>query len=268
MTAARRSHEDESSHPSQIGAPGRSAGGADRADPVFQPNNGDVTQTIQAPERPGRFSITSGQGIGDARERGAHSGVGLGSGHGCNGGDARRQLRLVHFCFLRSAIGPRRVASNSVHVERTATGGTVAGTRAYTRLGRVVWQASDSRTFQKYPFGAFQSLAAQRLSLLAVETEAEPVVVDHHHDVRHHTRTVIRGEELATLDDQVAVRAPFDDPLQAGKQRIERHARDIRRYRASLSRVRLQGCGQGPRAVNRSGRRRPRTAVPRPRRLR
>ena len=42
MTAARRSHEDESNHPSQIGAPGRSAGGADRADPVFQPSNGDA----------------------------------------------------------------------------------------------------------------------------------------------------------------------------------------------------------------------------------
>ena len=40
MTAARRSHEDEANLPSQIGAPGRSAGGADRADPVFQPNKG------------------------------------------------------------------------------------------------------------------------------------------------------------------------------------------------------------------------------------
>ena len=39
MTAARRSHEDESNHPSQIGAPGRSAGGANRADPVFHPNS-------------------------------------------------------------------------------------------------------------------------------------------------------------------------------------------------------------------------------------
>ena len=40
MTAVRRSHEDESNHPSQIGAPGRSAGEADRGDPVFQPNTG------------------------------------------------------------------------------------------------------------------------------------------------------------------------------------------------------------------------------------
>ncbi len=57
MTAARRSHEDEGDLRSQICAPGRSAGGAERADPVFQPNNGDVTQTIQAPDLPGRFSF-------------------------------------------------------------------------------------------------------------------------------------------------------------------------------------------------------------------
>ena len=37
MTAARRSHEDEGDLPSRIGAPGRSTGGADRADPVFHP---------------------------------------------------------------------------------------------------------------------------------------------------------------------------------------------------------------------------------------
>ena len=42
MTAVRKSHEDESNHPSQIGAPGRSAGGANRADPVFQPSNGEA----------------------------------------------------------------------------------------------------------------------------------------------------------------------------------------------------------------------------------
>ena len=52
MTAARRSHEDESNHPSQIGAPGRSAGGANRADPVFQPNSGFSTR--RKPDRENR----------------------------------------------------------------------------------------------------------------------------------------------------------------------------------------------------------------------
>ena len=56
MTAARRSHEDEGDLPSQIGAPGRSAGGADLADPVFQPSNGGVTQSNEPPKNPGRFS--------------------------------------------------------------------------------------------------------------------------------------------------------------------------------------------------------------------
>ena len=40
MTEGRRSHEDEGDLRSQICAPGRSAGGAERADPVFQPSNG------------------------------------------------------------------------------------------------------------------------------------------------------------------------------------------------------------------------------------
>ena len=53
MTAARRSHEDEGDLPSQIGAPGRSAGGAERADPVFQPNDGGVTQSNEPPKNPG-----------------------------------------------------------------------------------------------------------------------------------------------------------------------------------------------------------------------
>ena len=34
----------------------RSTGGEDRSDPVFQPSNGGVTQTIQTPESPGRFT--------------------------------------------------------------------------------------------------------------------------------------------------------------------------------------------------------------------
>ena len=55
MTAARRSHEDESSHPSQIGAPGRSAGRANRADPVFHPSNDDLTQSNEPPSNPERF---------------------------------------------------------------------------------------------------------------------------------------------------------------------------------------------------------------------
>ena len=38
MTEGRRSHEDEGDRRSQISAPGRSAGGAERADPVFQPD--------------------------------------------------------------------------------------------------------------------------------------------------------------------------------------------------------------------------------------
>ena len=40
MTAVRRSHDDERDVPSLIGALGSSAGGADRADPVFQPSSG------------------------------------------------------------------------------------------------------------------------------------------------------------------------------------------------------------------------------------
>ena len=39
MTAERRLHDDEGDFPSKIGAPGRSAGGANRADPIFQPSN-------------------------------------------------------------------------------------------------------------------------------------------------------------------------------------------------------------------------------------
>ena len=42
MTAARRLHDDEGDLPSQFGVPGRRAGEADRADPVFQPSNGQV----------------------------------------------------------------------------------------------------------------------------------------------------------------------------------------------------------------------------------
>ena len=34
----------------------RSTGGEDRSAPVFQPDNGGVTRTIQTPERPVRFS--------------------------------------------------------------------------------------------------------------------------------------------------------------------------------------------------------------------
>ena len=56
MTAARWLHDEEGDLLSQIGAPGRRSGGGDGADSVFQPSNGDVTQTIQAPERPGRFT--------------------------------------------------------------------------------------------------------------------------------------------------------------------------------------------------------------------
>ena len=41
---------------SYFGGSMRSVGGQDGSEPVFQPSNGDVTQTIQAPERPGRFT--------------------------------------------------------------------------------------------------------------------------------------------------------------------------------------------------------------------
>ena len=54
MTAARRLHDDEGDLPSQFGVPGRRAGEADRADPVFQPSNGD-THTNPALEHPPRF---------------------------------------------------------------------------------------------------------------------------------------------------------------------------------------------------------------------
>ena len=55
MTAARRSRDDEVDPWSQIGVPGRSAGGADRADPVFHPSNG-APHSNQSPENPGRSS--------------------------------------------------------------------------------------------------------------------------------------------------------------------------------------------------------------------
>ena len=56
MTAERRLHDDEGDFPSKIGAPGRSAGGANRADPIFQPSNGYMAQTFQITEKSGRFS--------------------------------------------------------------------------------------------------------------------------------------------------------------------------------------------------------------------
>ena len=39
-----------------FGGPKRSSGSQDSTRPVCQPSNGDVTQTIQAPESPGRFN--------------------------------------------------------------------------------------------------------------------------------------------------------------------------------------------------------------------
>ena len=48
MTEGRRSHEDEGDLRSQICAPGRSAGGTERADPLFQPSNGTSTHTRDA----------------------------------------------------------------------------------------------------------------------------------------------------------------------------------------------------------------------------
>ena len=63
MTAARRSHEDESNHPSQIGAPGRSAGGADRAASVFHPSNGEAYGN-QSPVNSERFNRRVGPPFG------------------------------------------------------------------------------------------------------------------------------------------------------------------------------------------------------------
>ena len=56
MTAERRLHDDEGDFPSQIGVLGRRAGGADRADPIFQPNSGKVNRSYQSRELPDRFS--------------------------------------------------------------------------------------------------------------------------------------------------------------------------------------------------------------------
>ena len=56
MTAARCSYDGECGLPSQIGALERRTGGAYRADPVFQPNNGKVIQANQSREKPGRFA--------------------------------------------------------------------------------------------------------------------------------------------------------------------------------------------------------------------
>ena len=56
-----RAHEESATEPEPVShtpkGRRRSTGGEDRSDPVFQPNNGDVTQTIQAPDLPGRFSF-------------------------------------------------------------------------------------------------------------------------------------------------------------------------------------------------------------------
>ena len=46
MTEGRRSHEDEGDLRSQICAPGRSAGGAERADPVFQPSTDNARRFL------------------------------------------------------------------------------------------------------------------------------------------------------------------------------------------------------------------------------
>ena len=51
----------DSDLPSQIGAPGRSAAGTDRADPVFQPSNGMLTNANWFPKRPGSIRFRRGR---------------------------------------------------------------------------------------------------------------------------------------------------------------------------------------------------------------
>ena len=53
--AAARSHDDEGDLRSQICAPGRSAGGEERAHPVFQPSTGNAHR-FQCPLNSERFS--------------------------------------------------------------------------------------------------------------------------------------------------------------------------------------------------------------------